>query len=145
MQSYCDAFKPEKAACFDAIVSNPPFFVNALRNDDAGKRMARHTDSLPYASLFRAVSLLLAEKGVFSCIIPTECLADFLAESYIFGLFLQQDIAVKTTPRKPAKRHLLSFGRQKPASPMLQEQVLTDEQGARSSWYQALTKDFYIK
>src|SRR5690606_30727897 len=37
-----DKFEPK--AGYDLIVSNPPFFLNSLRNNDSRKGMARHTD-----------------------------------------------------------------------------------------------------
>jgi tRNA1Val (adenine37-N6)-methyltransferase len=40
---------------FDAIVSNPPFFLNSLKNPDSKRTMARHTDSLPFRDLFRPI------------------------------------------------------------------------------------------
>ena len=43
------------AGVFDAIVSNPPFFVDSLKNPDGKRTMARHTDSLPFRDLFAGV------------------------------------------------------------------------------------------
>ena len=57
-------------ARFDAIVSNPPFFDNALKAKGESRLIARHTDTLPFAQLFAAVRRLLAPSGVFSAIIP---------------------------------------------------------------------------
>src|SRR3546814_15799426 len=34
----------EPDAPYDLIVSNPPFFLRSLQNDDRRKRIARHTD-----------------------------------------------------------------------------------------------------
>lgn len=50
---------------FDAIVSNPPFFVDSLKNPDSKRTMARHTDSLPFRDLFAGVKRLLSDE-VFS-------------------------------------------------------------------------------
>ena len=49
---------------FDAIVSNPPFFLNSLKNPDSKRSMARHADSLPFRELFRGVKLLLSDDEI---------------------------------------------------------------------------------
>ena len=73
---------------FDAIVSNPPFFVDSLKNPDSKRTMARHTDSLPFRDLFAGVKRLLSDEGVFSAIIPAEVVEQFVAESCILGFYL---------------------------------------------------------
>ena len=68
---------------FDSIVSNPPFFVNALRASGTSRCVARHTDMLSYADLFAGVTRLLSAEGSFSAIIPADCATAFVAEAYI--------------------------------------------------------------
>ena len=72
LQSYCRNHLEQQHPLYDSIVSNPPFFVNSLRNPDARRTTARHTDSLSFAELFRSVSRLLSDDGMFSAIIPTD-------------------------------------------------------------------------
>ena len=55
---------------FDLIISNPPYFNNALKNPSEAKRTARHTDSLSYQDLTDAASKLLKPNGRLSVIIP---------------------------------------------------------------------------
>ena len=50
------------AESFDAIVSNPPFFLNSLKNPDSKRTMARHTDSLPFRDLFRECGVKTVER-----------------------------------------------------------------------------------
>ena len=75
----------ESAEKFDAIVSNPPFFLNSLKNPDSKRSMARHADSLPFRDLFLGVKRLLSEEGVFSAIVPSEVLDAFTSEAYLLG------------------------------------------------------------
>lgn len=131
---------------FDSIVSNPPFFVNSLKAPDAIRSMARHTDTLSFKDLFAAVNRLLSDDGVFSVIVPTECVKDFVVQAYMTGMRQVSQVAVRTTPRKQAKRQLLAFCR---SSNMLalerQDVCIMSADGNKSEWYGTLTSDFYIR
>ena len=144
LQDYCKANKTVLEGSFDAIVSNPPFFVNSLKSKDDSRTMARHTDTLSFAELLRWVSFLLREQGVFSCIIPSEVLKDFLSESYICGLSLMHHVAIKTMENKKAKRHLLCLVKGACEEEIYEEQVLKDAEGKPSLWYDEITKAFYL-
>ncbi len=139
MQSYSD-----DESLFDSIVSNPPFFVGSLKNPDKGRAVARHADSLPFSDLAKSVARLLSANGCFSVIIPNECLKEFVDECWFSGLYLMEDISIKTKENKPVKRHLLRFSRRHVLVPNQQTVILTDEEGNRSHWYQSLTGEFYL-
>lgn len=85
----------KSAGVFDAIVSNPPFFVDSLKNPDSKRTMARHTDSLPFRDLFAGVKRLLSDDGIFSAIVPVEVVEQFVAESCILGFYLIRKCGVK--------------------------------------------------
>lgn len=130
---------------FDSIVSNPPFFTDSLKNPDSQRATARHADTLPYRDLFTAVKRLLAEDGEFSAIIPSDCLTSFIAEAYLAHLMPIRRLAIRTTPRKQPKRHLVSFGHTSSASNATnEEQCLMNPDGSQSEWYINLTSDFYL-
>ena len=144
LQDYCKVNKVGLEGSFDAIVSNPPFFVNSLKSKGDSRTMARHTDTLSFEELLRWVSFLLREHGTFSCIIPTVVLNDFLSESYICGLSLMYHVAIKTVENKIAKRHLLCLVKGVYGEEMHEEQVLKDTEGKPSFWYNEITKAFYL-
>ena len=129
---------------FDAIVSNPPFFVNSMKNPDRKRSLARHSDSLPFAELMRGVKRWLSEDGVFSAIVPAEVVEEFVAEAYCSGLSLTRKCGVKTVERKQPKRYLLAFRKKRVTT--LEEEVntMTDSQGNRSSWYAKIMEEFYL-
>lgn len=130
---------------FDAIVSNPPFFVNSLKNPDSKRTMARHTDSLPFCDLFRGVKRLLSDEGVFSAIVPAEVLEQFVAESCFSGLFLVNKCGVKTVERKQPKRYLLTFAKHRGKGLEQAVECMMDAAGNRSPWYAKITEEFYYK
>ena len=133
------------AAGFDSIVSNPPFFQNSLKNPDTRRAAARHSDSLPFSVLFEKVAALLTSDGVFSAVIPTECVSAFIAEGSLHGLSVVRRCDVRTTPRKAPRRSLLAFSRRAGGEMERTEVVLQETNGQRSEWYDALTHDFYIR
>ena len=129
---------------YDAIVSNPPYFENALRNPDAQRMVARHADTLPFAQLFGAVVRLLSDDGVFSAVIPAESKSRFDEEASYAGLFTIRQTGVKTTPRKPVRRYLMAYAKHPAAAVDTHEEVLEIAHGVRSEWYEGLTRDFYL-
>ncbi len=143
IQHFSTAHKGLKS--YDCIVSNPPFFVNSLKSKGNERTLARHTDSLSYSELFRSVSLLLSENGMFSTIIPADYVEQFISEGYIFGLFLTRRCFIRTVESKPFKRCLLAFEKQKPFQIETLEVCMQTNKGDKTQWYTTLTGDFYIK
>lgn len=129
---------------FDAIVSNPPFFVNSLKAPDAKRTLARHADSLPFRDLLVGVKRLLNENGEFSVIVPSEVVDLMESEACMLGFFLLRKCAVKTVARKLPKRYLLSFAKSRLRQLSVQEEIMTNNSGERSEWYTQLTQDFYL-
>lgn len=129
---------------FDAIVSNPPFFVNSLKNPDNKRSMARHADTLPFRDLWQGVKRLLSDDGVFSVVLPTDVEEQFIAECCISGFYLTCRCAVKTVERKSPKRVLLSFERHRVEEMQNVVETMMDADGNRSEWYVNLTDKFYL-
>ena len=133
-----------EAGVFDAIVSNPPFFVDSLKNPDSKRTMARHTDSLPFRDLFAGVKRLLSDDGIFSAIVPVEVVEQFVAESCILGFYLIRKCGVKTVERKQPKRFMLSFAKHRISPYEEHVETMMDSQGNRSEWYRKITEEFYL-
>lgn len=129
---------------FDAIVSNPPFFVNGLKNPDSKRALARHSDSLPFSALMRGVKRWLSDEGVFSAIVPAEVLEIFVSEAYCSGLSLISQCGVKTVERKQPKRYLLAFSKHRADMMDKRTEIMTDSEGNRSEWYAKITEEFYL-
>ena len=133
---------------YDLIVSNPPYFQNSLKNPDAGRMTARHTDSLSYAELIHHSARLLKEDGQLALILPAD------AETEVRGLAAAERLSMTHVTRvyskenKKPKRVLLAFVKGVRGLEVrgLEEDtlVLEDEKGGRSAAYSELTKDFYL-
>ncbi|MBO4316565.1 MAG: methyltransferase, partial [Prevotella sp.] len=129
---------------YDLVVSNPPYFINSLKNPDSKRTMARHADTLSPCDLFDGVNRLLAMDGTFSIIIPSDRVNDYLTEGYLHHLYPFSKCYVKTLPNKQPKRCLLSFQKQRPTN--IDETVVNmmESPTERSEWYKKLTEDYYL-
>lgn len=130
---------------FDLIVSNPPFFCNSLKAPDAGRTLARHTDSLSASDLFGCASKLLSDNGMLSVIIPVGNLDEYIAEAQKHNLKPIRKAFVQPTEDLPCHRVMVEFGYQ---SELTSEETIIIEQGGRHCYspeYIALTRDFYLK
>ena len=123
---------------FNAIVCNPPFFVQSLSCPDEKRAAARHAGRLSYADLFQGVVRLLCEDGVFSAVIPTECRDAFDAEAILHGLCSVGECAIKTVVHKPPRRYLLNY-QKKPTSDYVREELVIGSEA-----YVKMMKDFYL-
>lgn len=128
---------------FDLIVSNPPYFTEALQCPDSQRRLARHTVGLDYMTIFARSSALLAEGGTVCIIFPAEAEGRVLESAACSGLYPYRRLSVFTKPGKPLRRLLLVFS--KALRPCLQERLCIHQtDGSYSDEYRALTEAFYL-
>lgn len=129
---------------FDLIVSNPPYFMDALKCPDEQRCMARHAGGLNYHSLFRHAVHLLSEQGKVSIIIPSEVEKTAVDAAWSHKLFPSHCMQVFTKPGKPCRRVLLTFGFQEKTC--IEENLCIEvNHNEFTPEYIALTKDFYLK
>lgn len=139
LQEYDPGFR------FGLIVSNPPYFINSVRNPDERKSGARHNDNLPHTELLQGVSRLLEKNGRFQVIMPFAEGNVLIAEASAFGLHCNEILKIKPLPSAQVRRLVVTFSSQKTKTV---EKFLTIEHGPRHEFteeYRALTKDFYLK
>jgi len=138
------SFVRESGQTFDLIISNPPYFNNALKSQTLKKSLARHTDSLPHQVLIEGVSMLLNDNGMFYVILPASNSKSFIAKARICGLHPKNILQVysKQADKKPI-RALMQFSR---FDIKADEHSLhiRDEKAQYSEEYKALTKEYYL-
>lgn len=123
--------------CYDAIVSNPPFFVDSLNAPDPQRNIARHAETLTYNQLMQAAWRLLKDDGELSVVVPFDYRRRMEDEAIFVGFFPSRVCAVRTAAHKAPKRFLLAF-RKHPCNCEKAEITLGDET------YTNLTRDFYL-
>ena len=138
-------FPPNVDNVYDAIISNPPYFINSLKNPLQERTVARHTVTLTPKELLQHASRLLKDEGILSLIIPSDNKVIIEYEAVLCGLSTTKIINIKTKTSKSPKRCMIEF--KKILSSLTKEEhvTLTQDNGERSEWYHQLTKEFYIK
>lgn len=134
------AFRPD--ATFDLVFSNPPYFDESLRNPDPRESEARHTQSLSYRDICAFCAEQLSPEGRLALILPAETEKTLVRTAASFGLYLSRIVRIRTVERKPFKRIIAEFSRERT---MPQECSLTlQKEGKRTQEYASLTEDFYL-
>lgn len=130
---------------YDLIVSNPPYFQSSLKNPNAQRAAARHTDTLTYSELISHSSRLLTKHGILALILPIEAEAEIIRLAREHQLSPTHIARVHPKPDKPAKRLLIAFSPcANDSLPIIHTFYIEGDNIPRSEEYQTLTKDFYL-
>jgi tRNA1Val (adenine37-N6)-methyltransferase len=139
-----DEFVEEPEDEYDLIISNPPFYTDDYKSENAAREIARFEDALPFEDLLEAADLLLSENGIFSVILPFKEETKFIDLAKEFELYPFKITRVKGTPTTEIKRSLLAFSRFE-KSTVIDELIIETARHQYTEDYIALTKDFYLK
>ena len=152
LQQRIQDFAQKNDRKFDLIVSNPPFFVDALKPNTLQKNISKHNDTLPFEDLKDAVCQLLDPEGRFFMILPATESARFeqMSQNQLFKFY---QLLIQPTPSKPVNRIITGY-RLLPATstktcPMAPACVsetlcLRNADSSMSEAYRRLTKEFLL-
>lgn len=131
---------------FNLIVTNPPYFIDSLKNSNETRSTARHTDLLSFEDLLNGVKKLLDQKGKFCLILPKNEASLFREMAQGKGLYLSKLLRIRTRMEKDSeKRHLMQFEFKESE---FSESTLVIESDSHRNYtqeYKDLTKDYYLK
>lgn len=128
---------------YDLIVSNPPYFVNDLKNAGAQKSLARHADKEFFKSLALKVSSLLSDAGICWMILPVKQ-ADFMVEIFkTHDLSLHTEINIHSDVQKPVILKVIALSVQ-PRATLSQNFFIYEAEGIYTQAYKTLLKDFFL-
>lgn len=135
-------FDTEKG--FDLIISNPPFFRNAIAAKNEHRSRARHQSDLSFEDIIQLGENLLKNSGKIALVIPVSefsILKDLLVNS---NLKVTRQAELRPMPNKEPHRLLLEIScNQKVVS--REEFAIELERGQYSARAHELLKDFLLK
>lgn len=137
------AIQDFKAAPYDLIVCNPPFFSNSLLPPSKKRKMARHTLSLTPHELIEHATRLLSLDGRLALILPVQEGENFKKLAMSSDLYCNRELAFYTRMNKPQERWLFEFSKNQCD---IKHESLT-LYGHGQNWsddYKELTKSFYL-
>lgn len=135
----------EPSLKYDLIISNPPFFNKSLQPPDERRGYARHTSSLSFSDLIRAVDRLLTSEGRFNVILPFHEGLEFMSLAETSRFVCTRQWKVKSKDHKPWERWLMEFRRNADKADIIEygEIVISGNDGHWSDDYIRMTKEFY--
>lgn len=128
---------------FDLIVSNPPYFVNDLRNVEEKKGIARHTSHQFFEDLLIKVDELLTPNGCFWFILPIKQAELLIKGAKRYGLFVSRQISLHSDVSKPAFRWMICLtrlGNEAEITPF----YIYEAEKVYTNAYKELLKDFFL-
>ncbi|MDG3582661.1 tRNA1(Val) (adenine(37)-N6)-methyltransferase [Galbibacter pacificus] len=140
-----DEFVDEIDDKYDLIISNPPFYSEAVTSGSMQRDVARNNFSLPFDELMKGVAKLLDPKGTFNVVVPYKEEANFREIASKYKLFPSRITHVKGNVAAETKRSLLEFTFSKLPNCVKDELVIEHARHEYTADYVQLTKDFYLK
>ena len=128
---------------FDLIVSNPPFFVNDLKNEEVRKGIARHADEDFFSLLVEKSNSLLADDGQIWLILPVKQADEVIDIASQYNLSLAERINIQSDENKPTFRQIICL---KKGETLLIESDFNIYESLKehTKAYKLLLKDFFL-
>src|SRR5690606_7932234 len=141
--SFMEFFELNPLNKYDLIVSNPPFFLNALKSSRERKNIARHTNETFFIDFLRFSANHLNHDGSVQVIVPVEIslFLQHLAKDY--HLCVSEIISVKSFEEKEPFRHILKFQKLPCTSLTETDFIIYAKEKEHSLQYISALKDFF--
>lgn len=129
---------------FDLVITNPPFFENALKSPDSNRNRVLHDTDLTLERLLNAINRLLNSDGAFAILLPFYRTDYFVDLATNLGFYLKENITVQQTPRHQGFRSMLFFLRE--VTDFTTEETITikNEHNEYTVGFQMLLKAYYL-
>lgn len=129
---------------FDSILSNPPYFENALRSDDDRRTWARHDAALNYAALFEGAVRLLHPDGILSLVTPADVEERLAALAYASRLHPVRKCYVSGRFGNPPKRLLSQWSLASEKTCVITRLAVEFAPKQFTPEYEELMRDYYL-
>lgn len=129
---------------YDLIVSNPPYFVNDLKNTEKRKELARHTSEGFFDLLLKKSAALLHPQGRIWLILPVKQAEKLVVNAVLHKLFLSKVIHVHSDQDKPAFRQIICLDFNRSLSVQEEHIYIYAALGEYTVQYKTLLRDFFL-
>lgn len=128
---------------YSLIVSNPPYFVNDLKNPEKRKEIARHADEDFFGLLLKKAAGMLTEDGLLWLILPVKQAESVVVNAVLQKLFPSKIVHVYSDQTKISFRQIICLGFSD--KPVLEEHLYIYEgQNIYTDQYKYLLRDFLL-
>src|SRR5690606_35198735 len=138
-----DEFVEEIEEKYDLIVSNPPFYSENQKTENAARDLARFADALPFDVLLDGVSRLLSDEGIFGLILPRKEEEKFIKLASEYNLFPIRICRVRGNENSEEKRSLMEFSFRE-TNPKIEHLTIEIQRHKYTEAYKNLVQDFYL-
>jgi tRNA1Val (adenine37-N6)-methyltransferase len=97
---------------YELAICNPPFFNRATLPTSKAQQLAHHTIALPFADLWAAADLLLAEEGKFIVLLPLPEMQLFEQIGLQHEFVPNEIITIQDSEKHKPHRKIIAFCRQ---------------------------------
>lgn len=129
---------------YDLIISNPPFFVNSLKNPDQAKMIARHAQEDFFEHLFSRAYEWLSDEGSFQVILPSSIKEFVVEKGFLDQWCIHHAVLIRSFEHSEVIRVILSLSKQKKEYSQ-EDFVIYQEKGIYSKDYESLLQPFFLK
>lgn len=129
---------------FNCIISNPPFYENQLRSDDAKANLARHSSSLTLDELILTVKRNLAPKGYVAILLPFNRADDCIVSAGMHQLMLVQRLDLCPLTAHGCFRSIMLFQESFGGQATRDILVIRDEEGNYTKEAVQLLGPYYL-
>jgi len=128
---------------FDLILSNPPYFVNDLKNAEEKKGIARHTNEQFFSDLIHKVDGILVENGSFWFVLPIKQAELLIKNATKCGLSVSKQIHLHSDENKPEFRRIVCLKRVV-TTPIHEHFYIYESEKVYTTAYKNVLKDFFL-
>lgn len=128
----------------DFIISNPPYFSEALLSDSDDKNRVRHQIHLTMEKLVQHAKNLLSENGILSLILPTKEMLETIEIAREHSLYPQRICNISSSADQKPIRMMVEFSGVASFSPEEDLLIIYEADRSYTEDYKRLTRDFYL-
>jgi tRNA1Val (adenine37-N6)-methyltransferase len=130
-------------AAYPFIITNPPFYENALKSDKAARNAAMHATDLDFGALVNIIDQQLSADGKCSVLLPYSEFPKFLQLMQSFGFGLERRLDVQQSPKHGFFRTVGIFRRGEVATEA-ETLLIYGEGNQYTGDFVALLREYYL-